>query len=179
MIRISMLDAVFLILLQLISAYLPLTYFSGLVALYISINAFVLVIIVWLLSPVEKTIFNHYKKVALTKLNKMPKDVTETEEQSDETINTEAIRPADTYVKSRTLLEAEAQGHVITYRRVKRVNELVIDGNVFDEHEALFEFAHSLKAEIDGHIIEVGYDGIAHSYLKIDDELIAQKVRII
>lgn len=116
---------------------------------------------------------------ACHKLNKMPKDVTETEEQSDETINTEAIRPADTYVKSRTLLEAEAQGHVITYRRVKRVNELVIDGNVFDEHEALFEFAHSLKAEIDGHIIEVGYDGIAHSYLKIDDELIAQKVRII
>ncbi len=118
---------------------------------------------------------------ACSKLKKMSQetDGAVIQEQNDETIKTEPIRIADTYVKSRILIETEALGHVITYRRVKRVNELVIDGNVYDEHTALVEFAHSLKANIDGHIIEAGYDGIAHSYLKIDGELVAQKVRIV
>jgi hypothetical protein len=118
---------------------------------------------------------------ACSKLKKISQesDDNEQQEQIDETIKTEPIRTADTYVKSRILIETEAFGHVITYRRVKRVNELVIDGNVYDEHTALVEFAHSLKANIDGHIIEAGFDGIAHSYLKIDGELVAQKVRIV
>ena len=118
---------------------------------------------------------------ACSKLKKISQesDDNEQQEQIDETIKTEPIRTADTYVKSRILIETEAFGHVITYRRVKRVNELVIDGNVYDEHTALVEFAHSLKANIDGHIIEAGFDGIAHSYLKIDGELVTQKVRIV
>lgn len=45
--------------------------------------------------------------------------------------------------------------------------------------EALAEFAHELKAEIDGHSIAVGYDGFAHSYLKVDGEITMKKLRLI
>ena len=44
--------------------------------------------------------------------------------------------------------------------------------------EALVEFAHSLKAQIDGHIIEVGFDGGIHSYLKLDGEIVSKKIRL-
>ena len=74
-------------------------------------------------------------------------------------------------------MEADALGRAIVYRRVKRVNELVIDGRVYDEIEALVEFAHSLKAQLDGHLIEVGFDGWVHSYLKIDGQTVARKTR--
>lgn len=120
------------------------------------------------------------------KLKKLPpEEIIEAEPDSEDTEqeelpeeNSSAIRMADPDVKARVLLTAEALGHTITYRRVKRVNELVIDGNVYDEIEALLETAHSLKAQIDGRTIEVGYDGSIRSYLKIDGEMTAKKIRI-
>lgn len=102
----------------------------------------------------------------------------QTEEVKEIPLNSGIIRIADLDVKSRILLETNALGHTVTYRRVKRVNELVIDGNVYDEIEALVELAHSLKAQIDGHLIEVGFDGRVHSYLKIDGETVEKKLRI-
>ncbi len=89
------------------------------------------------------------------------------------------IRVADTSVKSRTLIEGDFVGKNIVYRRVKRVNELVINGNVYDEVKMLVETAHSLTANLDGHQIEVGYDGIINSYIKIDGERVAKKIRIV
>ena len=44
--------------------------------------------------------------------------------------------------------------------------------------EALVEFAHYLHANIDGHRIEAGFDGVSHSYIKIDGQLAAKKFRI-
>jgi len=133
--------------------------------------------------------------IACAKLRKMPVEVIEvqaseqedvavvevaevTEEKTETAVNSPVLRPADNDVKSRILLEGEALGHAVAYRRVKKVNELVIDGNVYDEFEALVEMAHSLKAEIDGHLIEVGYNGIFHSYLKVDGEIVAKKLRL-
>ncbi len=88
------------------------------------------------------------------------------------------LRLADSNVKAKILLESNVLGHTVTYRRIKRVNELVIDGNVYDEIEALIEFAHSLEAQIDGHTIEVGFDGKLHSYLKVDGQVVAKKMRL-
>lgn len=102
----------------------------------------------------------------------------EVERTQEEALNSAIIRIADNNVKSRTLLETTEMGLSIVYRRVKRVNELVINGNVYDEIEALFEVAHSLKAEIDGHQIEVGYDGKLYSYLIIDGQLVTRKLRL-
>ena len=61
------------------------------------------------------------------------------------------LRPADFSVKSRILLEETFQNHKIIYRRVKRVNELIIDGNVYAEYQAFIEFNHGLFASVDGH----------------------------
>ena len=89
------------------------------------------------------------------------------------------LRPADLSVKSKTLLEFEAFGHRIIYRRVKKTNELVIDGNVYDEYIALFERAHMLTATLGGHEYAVGFDGISSSYANVDGQIAAQKMRII
>ena len=120
------------------------------------------------------------------KLKKLPpEEITEilpdnegTWQEGTPDVNSSAIRMADPDVKARVLLRAEVLGHTVTYRRVKRVNELVIDGNVYDEIESLLETAHCLKAHIDGHLIKVGFDGVIRSYLKVDGQLVAKKIRI-
>lgn len=88
-----------------------------------------------------------------------------------------ALRRADMEIKSRTLLKAEFEGHTVVYRRVKKVNELVIDGYVYDEMELGIEPAHSLSARIDGKLYEVGYDGKSSSYFNVDGTQKAKKTR--
>lgn len=89
------------------------------------------------------------------------------------------LRRADENVKHRVLLESDALGHHVCYRRVKRINELVIDGYVYDEIEILIETAHALNAKIEGHTFQVGFDGMAHSYLRVDGETVAKKLRLV
>ena len=77
------------------------------------------------------------------------------------------------------LLDFKMYGHDVCYRRVGKVNELVIDNMVYDEVEMLFEKVHSLFAVIDGHEIQVGYDGSAQSYAIVDGARVASRVRLI
>ena len=91
--------------------------------------------------------------------------------------NSTPLRRAAEDVKHRVLLEATYGGRQIVYRRVKRVNELVISGYVYDQYEALAETAHCLSAQLDGHLIEVGYDGLSSSYCRVDGQQIQKKVR--
>jgi hypothetical protein len=91
--------------------------------------------------------------------------------------NSPILRRADMEVKHRVLLETEALGHKICYRRVKKVNELVIDNYVYAELESLKERAHVLEAQIDGHRISVGYDGFSNSYAMLDGNVITKKIR--
>lgn len=98
--------------------------------------------------------------------------------EKEEFIHTSILRIADTTVKSRVLLEADAVGHHICYRRVKRINELVIDGYVYADVEMLIETAHALTAQMDGHVFQVGFDGVAHSYIRVDGVQVARKLRL-
>lgn len=117
------------------------------------------------------------------KLKNMPEEiqqdnVQETQYTQFQTAeNSKALRQADMSVKHRVLLESNQLGHLICYRRVKRTNELVIDGYVYDAVEMLVECAHALNAEIDGHTIQVGYDGGINSFLAIDGETVLRKKR--
>ncbi len=86
------------------------------------------------------------------------------------------IRSADPAVKSKILLEASVNGYRICYRRVKSVNELVINGKVYDEKKGVIEFAHNLCATLDGHSIEAGIENDC-SYIKFDGEVIKNKKR--
>ena len=92
--------------------------------------------------------------------------------------NTPIIREADKYVKNRVLLETSMLNYEICYRRVKHTNELVINGNVYDEITGIIEHPHILTAWIDGHCIEAGYTG-THSVIYFDGETVAQKLRLI
>ena len=91
--------------------------------------------------------------------------------------NDAAIRRANRSLKYRILLEATAEEYKICYRRAKSVNELVINGIVYDEIKGVIEFEHSLTAVIDGHKIEAGCDEDSYSYISFDGERIAQKRR--
>ena len=65
----------------------------------------------------------------------------------------------------------------ICYRRVKSTNELVINGQVYDEKKGIIEFEHKLCATISGHNIEVGYDTESFSYMVFDGKTIKRKKR--
>ncbi len=106
---------------------------------------------------------------------------TQTEEAEGEMPNSPVLRPADMSVRARKLLSAELNGHQVLYRRVKRTNELVIDGNVYGEYVAFAEMPHELCAVVDGHVYAVGLImGVAtKSYLAVDGNVVMQKTRLI
>lgn len=115
-----------------------------------------------------------------------PEEVVEYEQSEQPTVpttdalgNSVALRAVDNDVKHRVLIDGNYFGHYICYRRVKRINELVVDGYVYDDVEMLVETAHALNATIDGHRIQVGFDGATHSYIRIDGEQVAKKLRLI
>lgn len=134
---------------------------------------------VWVIASLSIGINNYFK------LKKLPEEdfeiISEEAASSTEQVvaNSNMLRMADTEVKSRILLEAEAFGHHIIYRRVKKVNELVVDGRVYDEYEALVEYPHTLCAVVGGHKFEVSYDNTSHMYIFVDGQQVAKKLRII
>ena len=88
------------------------------------------------------------------------------------------IRCADSG-KSRILLAAKVEEYDIVYRRRKTVNELVINGWVYDEIKGVLEFEHSLTASLGGHRIEAGLDANNYSYILFDGNIISEKRRIL
>ena len=89
------------------------------------------------------------------------------------------VRHANCSVKVRILLEARVEEYEICYRRVKSVNELVVNGVVYDEKKGVIEFAHNLSAVVDGHTIEAGLSDDSYSYIMFDGECLANKQRLI
>lgn len=132
---------------------------------------------IWVIVSLTSGIFAHFK------LRKMPEEEPADEENGEATEetapqSTPVLRIADLDAKCKVLLEAEKDSFVITYRRVKKVNELVINNVVYDEYEAIIESAHNLCAVVSNRTIEAGYDGL-RSYIKVDGEIIAKKLRLI
>ncbi len=121
--------------------------------------------------------FNKMKKLPVEETAEQEQGVDENGEEIAE--NSSVLRLADTDVKSRTLVEGEYEGYHIEVRRVKRTNELVVDGKVYDEYEALAELAHTLRATIGGKRIEAGFDGTAKMFIYVDGKLVAKKTRLI
>ena len=105
----------------------------------------------------------------------------ENEEKIEEVVesfeNSPILRKADMDVKHRVLLSARFLNYEICYRRVKHTNELVINGNVYDELNGVVEFAHTIQANINGHNIAAGYTG-SYSIIAVDGEVIAKKFRL-
>lgn len=120
---------------------------------------------------------------AYIKLRKLPKEeniplAPDAEENRQDVLDSKILRTADTTTKTKIFFEKDVFGHRIVYRRVKKTNELIVDGKVYGEYVALFEAAHTIKAVVDGHSYAVGFDGKVLSYLIVDDMLALQKVRL-
>ena len=115
---------------------------------------------------------SRYKKIETERHDR--KNKLRVDEQDDV-----ALRRADPSVKCRILLEQQVDAYKICYRRVKHVNELVINGFVYDEKKGVIEFVHELTAVVDGHMITAGYDDNSYSYITFDGSLVTQKRRLI
>lgn len=95
-------------------------------------------------------------------------------------IDTPFLRNADHAQKERILLSASVKNFRIVYRRIRFVNELVVNGKVYDEKKAVIEFSHNLFASIDGHTIEAGLDSdSSNSYIRFDGQTVAEKKRLL
>lgn len=98
-------------------------------------------------------------------------------DEAADIVDSKPIRAADGDAICKVLLEAEVPEYKICYRRVRRVNELIINGYVYDEFKGLFEPEHTLRAILNGHVIEAGLDDINCSFITFDDELLNYKQR--
>ena len=134
---------------------------------------------IWIIVSLVIGIVTYFKIKKLPDEEKTSYDESITENDDENQNGTVMLRAADTDVKARIFLEAQVSSYHIVYRRVKRTNELVVNGRVYDEYVALAEFAHNLIAVIDGHKIEAGYDNTNHTYILFDGEQIARKIRLI
>lgn len=97
--------------------------------------------------------------------------------KNDEDAERPPLRVANPDVKRRILLETSVDGYQICYRRVRRVNELVVNGMVYDEKSGLIEYPHRLSVTLEGHRIEAGLNQAGNSYIRFDGKRIAGKIR--
>ena len=116
------------------------------------------------------------------KLKKLPEDESPADELDaggETSADSTPLRIADMNVKAKIFLEADANGKHVVYRRVKRTNELVINGYVYDEYEALIEWPHVLFAVIDGHAYSAGCSNASQAFIDVDGQRVAKKIRLI
>ena len=131
---------------------------------------------VWIIVILSLGIGAHFK---LKKLPAEPVVEATPGDEADLVIeDTPSLGMADMEVKSRVFLEAQANGYTITYRRVKKTNQLVINGHVYDEYVAVAELPHVLSATLGGHLYEVGTGSNSVMFIDVDGQRVAKKLRL-
>ncbi len=146
--------------------YLSIGYFPGLVDM-----VFHGLVLYYLITGV----INSYRAKQLPASTPVSVNAASDGEEHSEIADTPILRAADTNVKFRVRLQCNFGDHLIQYRRVKRVNELVVDGQVYDDVEMFMETAHVLSAVVDGHDIVAQFDGV-RIHIYVDGEQLAKKV---
>lgn len=93
---------------------------------------------------------------------------------------TPALHGMDYSVKGQIIMISDIQGYTVCYRRVGRINELVINRMVYDTVDAgQYEQPHELRACVDGHEFVVGTGADAQSYIRFDGEVVKKRERSI
>ncbi|MBP3445672.1 MAG: hypothetical protein J6K64_00180 [Clostridia bacterium] len=135
---------------------------------------------IWVIGSLGMGIHAYYKMKKLPEEEPVPEAVAEAVPGEGEfQPNTPVLRMADTETKARVFVQADFYGKHIEFRRVKRTNELVINGMVYDEYEALAESAHTLTAVIGGQKFEAVFDGFTNVMIFVDGQEIARATRIV
>lgn len=96
--------------------------------------------------------------------------------EGEPTADSPVLRVADTTVKHRVLAEATFGSLQICYRRVKRTNELVINGKVYDEYTAVAEMPHVIEANVSGYNVAAGLNN-SRSFIAVNGTVIVEKMR--
>ncbi len=132
----------------------------------------------WVLVILVQGIMAHFKAKAMPPETATPVSVEEAVEESAAAAlpDSPIIRRADTEAKARVLAQTTLYGHSVLYRRVGRINELIVDGNVYAEYTARIEGRHIMRATYDGHTFEAGYDGSC-CMLGVDGQLVLRCIR--
>ena len=143
-------------------------------------NIFDLVIHAWVVVSLVRGIITYrdLKQQPAEEVLVLDEGDDEPENKVDMLGNSIPLRDADMEIKARIFVEAEAFGHKIVFRRVKNVNELVIDGRVYDEYIATIEFEHTLQATLNGHHFVAQFDGKGRSIIFVDGNQLAKKIRL-
>lgn len=136
----------------------------------------------WVIVTLSVGIYAHFKRKKLVQSRGDPADAdawAELGDTSAQCLSEDApvYRAADFDVKHRVLLQTELLGHTVIYRRVGKTNELVVDGLVYDDYTASMELPHELIAWVDGHKIAAGLMRGSRSYIAVDGETVAKKMR--
>lgn len=113
------------------------------------------------------------------KLAALPPEVPVVVDPTEPIANSVPLRRIEEDEKCRVLLESTYGMYRVVYRRVKSVNQLVINNYIYDEVQYVIEPAHTLTAILDGHKFEVGYDGRNSSYFLVDGNEVEKKVRLV
>lgn len=86
---------------------------------------------------------------------------------------------ADLNKKYRILLQITKGDLQIIYRRKVFVNELVINGMVYDKKRAVIEFPHRLFAKVNGKLVEAGLSDYSNSYISVNGKVVKRKKRTV
>lgn len=94
--------------------------------------------------------------------------------------DTPVLHRADYSVKNRILLIIQWEEYEICYRRVGKVNELVVNSMVYDILETgAMETAHELACKVGGHEITAGTGADSFMYITFDGQTIKRKLRLV
>lgn len=91
--------------------------------------------------------------------------------------DSQPLRRAGTPKKERIFFKVSSLGYEICYRRMGSVNELIVNGFVYDEWKGVVEFSHTLSARLDGHVFTAGLDKNDVSFVAVDGIRLAEKTR--
>ena len=107
-------------------------------------------------------------------------DTKDSPEQASGKKDSPILHMADYSVKNRILLIMQVDDLEICYRRVGKVNELVVNSMVYDLLDTgHVETAHELSAVVKGREIAVGTDAASHMYICVDGEVVRRKLRLV
>lgn len=89
------------------------------------------------------------------------------------------LRTYDPEENIKIFVEAEYESLHIIFRRTRRCNELVVNGNVYAQYQVITENAHTLAADVGGYRVEAVYDGRFSCYINVDGRTVASGKRLI
>lgn len=92
--------------------------------------------------------------------------------------DTAALHAVDYAAKGKIIMIYDIAGYTVGYRRVGRINELIINKMVYDTLDTgAYEQPHELCAYVDGHEFVVGTGADAQAFIRFDGEVVRKKQR--